>query len=93
VSRFLPPAGDRYAKLKASQQRLWFSADENDLWIVAMALVLDETLVARDGDFRTIEVLALVESPDPIPPEESASGRRYAPRTLAASASQLCACR
>ena len=47
----------------------------------------------RDGDFRTIEGLALVESPDPIPPEESASGRRYAPRTLAASASQLCACR
>jgi hypothetical protein len=28
-------------------QRLWFSADENDLWIVAMALVLDATLVAR----------------------------------------------
>ena len=58
--RFLPPAGDRYAKLKASQQRLWFSADENDLWIVAMALVLDATLVARDGDFRTIEGLAQV---------------------------------
>jgi len=36
----------------------WFSADENDLWIAAMALVLDATLVARDGDFRTIEGLA-----------------------------------
>jgi len=38
----------------------WFSADENDLWIAAMALVLDATLVARDSDFRTIEGLALV---------------------------------
>jgi hypothetical protein len=43
----------------ASDARI--SADENDLWIAAMALVLDATLVARDRDFRTIEGLALVE--------------------------------
>ncbi len=31
-------AGDRYAMLKASQQRRGLSLDENDLWIAATAL-------------------------------------------------------
>jgi tRNA(fMet)-specific endonuclease VapC len=54
-------AADRYANVKASQQRRGLPLDENDLWIAATALVLDATLVSRDSDFQTIEGLALVE--------------------------------
>jgi predicted nucleic acid-binding protein len=54
-------AGDRYANVKASQQRRGLQLDENDLWIAATALVLGATLISRDGDFQAIEGLALVE--------------------------------
>jgi predicted nucleic acid-binding protein len=54
-------AADRYADAKASQQRRGLPLDENDHWIAATALVLDATLVSRDGDFQAIEGLAVVE--------------------------------
>ena len=47
--------------MKASQQRRGLPLDENDLWIAATALVLDATLVSRDGDFQAIAGLSLVE--------------------------------
>ena len=56
-----PAAGDRYASVKASQQRRGLPLDENDLWIAATALVLEATLVSRDSDFQSIEGLVLVE--------------------------------
>jgi len=45
-----PSAGDRYAAVKASQRRRSLPLDENDLWIAATTLVLNATLVSRDGD-------------------------------------------
>jgi predicted nucleic acid-binding protein len=54
-------AADRYAKVKASQQRRGLPLDENDLWIAATTLAMNATLVSRDSDFRAIEGLALVE--------------------------------
>jgi tRNA(fMet)-specific endonuclease VapC len=57
----LPAAvADRYADLKATQQRRGLSLDENDLWIAATALNLEATLVSRDSDFLAIEGLASV---------------------------------
>jgi predicted nucleic acid-binding protein len=56
-----PAAGDRYAKVKASQQRRGLSQDENDLWIAATALAMGATLVSRDSDFRMVEGLAVIE--------------------------------
>ena len=49
-----------YGRLKQDLRAKGKPIPENDLWIAAMALVLDATLVARDGDFRTIEGLAQV---------------------------------
>jgi predicted nucleic acid-binding protein len=58
-------AADRYANVKASQQRRGLPLDENDLWIAATAIAMNATLVSRDSDFQAIEGLALVElSPD-----------------------------
>ena len=54
-------AGDRYASVKASQQRRGLPLDENDLWIAATTLAIDATLVSRDSDFRAVEGLAVVE--------------------------------
>lgn len=54
-------AAERYANVKAAQQRRGLPLDENDLWIAATALALNATLVSRDSDFQTIEELALVE--------------------------------
>lgn len=54
-------AADRYANVKAAQQRRGLPLDENDLWIAATALVMNATLVSRDSDFQAIEGLALVE--------------------------------
>ena len=54
-------AGDRYANVKASQQRRGLPLDENDLWIAATTLAIDATLVSRDSDFHAVEGLAVVE--------------------------------
>jgi predicted nucleic acid-binding protein len=54
-------AGDRYAIVKAAQQRPGLPLDENDLWIAATALVMGATLVSTDSDFKTVEGLNLVE--------------------------------
>ena len=53
--------GDRYAKVKASQQRLGVPLDENDLWMAATPLAMEATLVARDSDFYGIAGLAVVQ--------------------------------
>jgi predicted nucleic acid-binding protein len=54
-------AGDRYANVKAAQQRRGLPLDENDLWIAATTLAIDATLVSRDSDFLAVEGLAVVE--------------------------------
>jgi predicted nucleic acid-binding protein len=54
-------AGERYAIVKASQQRRGLPLDENDLWIAATALAINATLVSRDSDFHAVEGLAVVE--------------------------------
>src|ERR1035437_8404390 len=54
-------AGDRYANVKASQQRRGLPLDENDLWIAATTSSIDATLVSRDTDFQAVEGLAVVE--------------------------------
>jgi predicted nucleic acid-binding protein len=54
-------AADRYATVKASQQRRGLPLDENDLWVAATALAIGATLVSRDSDFHSIEGLAVVE--------------------------------
>jgi predicted nucleic acid-binding protein len=54
-------AGDRYAYVKAAQQRRGLSLDESDLWIAATTLAIDATLVSRDSDFHAVEGLAVVE--------------------------------
>ena len=54
-------AGDRYANVKASQQRRGLPLDENDLWIAATTLAIDATLVSRDSDFQAVEGLAVVK--------------------------------
>ena len=56
-----PVAGDRYAKVKISQQRRGLPLDENDLWIAATTLAMGATLVSRDSDFQAVEGLAVVE--------------------------------
>ena len=55
-----PAAGDFYAAVKLTQQRRGLSLDENDLWIAATALAINATLISRDGDFQTIENLAVI---------------------------------
>lgn len=54
-------AGDQYVKLKAAQQRRGLPLDENDLWIAAIAIVMNAAIVSRDSDFRAIEDLRVVE--------------------------------
>jgi len=54
-------AADRYANVKASQQRRGLPLDENDLWIAATAIAMNATLVSRDSDFQAVEGLELVE--------------------------------
>lgn len=56
-----PAAADRYANVKASQQRRGLPLDENDLWIAATALVMKAAIVSRDSDFRAVEDLVVVE--------------------------------
>lgn len=50
-------AGDQYARVKITRERKGLALDENDLWIAATALVLEATLVSRDGDFQQVEGL------------------------------------
>jgi toxin FitB len=52
-----PDAGDRYATLKETQQRLGLSLDENDLRIASTALAIGATLVSSDRDFQRVDVL------------------------------------
>jgi predicted nucleic acid-binding protein len=50
-------AGDHYARVKRSRERLGLPMDENDLWIAATAMALDATLITRDGDFAAVPQL------------------------------------
>lgn len=52
-------AGDLYAKIKLTRQRMGLSLDENDLWIAATAMALGAVLVTRDSDFANIEDLTV----------------------------------
>lgn len=54
-------AGDQYARVKATQQRIGLSLDENDLWIAATTLALGAMLVTRDRDFQAIDGLPLLD--------------------------------
>ncbi len=47
-------AADRYASVKAAQQRRGLPLDENDLWVAAATLAIDATLVSRDSDFHAV---------------------------------------
>ena len=55
-----PIAGERYAKLKVTQQRLGLSLDENDLWIASTAFAIGATLVSNDRDFQRVETLPVL---------------------------------
>ena len=50
-------AGDQCATTKLTRERKGLTLDENDLWIVAVALTLDAALVSRDSDFGGIDGL------------------------------------
>jgi len=50
-------AGDHYARVKLSRQKMGLPMDENDLWIAATALALGARLVSRDSDYRSTEGL------------------------------------
>jgi tRNA(fMet)-specific endonuclease VapC len=54
-----PEAGDHYARIKFQCQTKGRPLDENDLWIAAMALLLDATLVTRDTDFNHVPGLKI----------------------------------
>ena len=45
---------DRYASMKAEQQRVGLSLNDNDLWIAATCADLRGILVSRDFDFSRI---------------------------------------
>ena len=55
-----PIAGERYAKLKVTQQRLGLSLDENDVWIASTAFAIGATLVSNDRDFQRVETLPVL---------------------------------
>jgi tRNA(fMet)-specific endonuclease VapC len=56
----VPPAvADHYARVKAAQQRLGLSLDENDLWIASTAFAIGATVVSNDTDLRRISALSV----------------------------------
>jgi tRNA(fMet)-specific endonuclease VapC len=55
------PAATHYAQIKASQQAMGLSLDENDLWIAASASVGGCTVVSRDADLHRVHGLAVVD--------------------------------
>jgi predicted nucleic acid-binding protein len=50
-------AGDCYAQIKLTRQRIGVPMSENDLWIAATALALGAVLVTRDSDMQGIDGL------------------------------------
>lgn len=54
-------AAAHYAQIKAAQQALGLSLDENDLWIAASASVLGCTIVSRDADLHRLRGLQVVD--------------------------------
>jgi predicted nucleic acid-binding protein len=54
-------AAAHYARIKAGQQKLGLSLDENDLWIAASASLLGATVVSRDADMHRVQGLAVVD--------------------------------
>jgi predicted nucleic acid-binding protein len=55
------PAATHYARIKAAQQSLGLSLDENDLWIAASASVTGCTVVSRDADLHRVHGLPVVD--------------------------------
>lgn len=56
---FPADTAQHYARTKAQLQRAGLPLDENDLWIAAMALAIDATLITRDEHFRRVPALRL----------------------------------
>jgi tRNA(fMet)-specific endonuclease VapC len=54
-------AADHYAQLRIECRQKGISLGENDFWIAATALALGALLVTRDGDFRRIASLHVVD--------------------------------
>jgi tRNA(fMet)-specific endonuclease VapC len=54
-------AATHYAQIKAAQQALGLSLDENDLWIAASASAIGCTVVSRDADLHRVHGLAVVD--------------------------------
>lgn len=52
-------AAEHYATVKLARSSKGLSLDENDLWIVAVALSLGATLVSRDSDVQSINGLTV----------------------------------
>lgn len=50
-----------YAKIRADQEKLGLSVDQNDLWIAAVAMSLDATVVSRDTDLARVAGLKVVD--------------------------------
>lgn len=50
-------AGDAYATVKFDAERKGTPLGENDLWIAAMAVMSDATVVSSDSDFRKVDGL------------------------------------
>jgi predicted nucleic acid-binding protein len=57
------PAAAHYARIKATQQTLGLSLDENDLWIAASASAMGCTVVSRDADLHHVQGLAVIDWP------------------------------
>jgi predicted nucleic acid-binding protein len=52
-------ASDHFARIKAQQQRIGFSLNDDDLWIAASCAEFGATLVSRDRDFSRIAGFAV----------------------------------
>ena len=55
------PAATHYAQIKAAQQAMGLSLDENDLWIAASASTIGCTVVSKDADLHRVHGLAVVD--------------------------------
>lgn len=53
------PTADRYGQIKVGLRQKGRPIPENDIWIAAMALQYDLTLVTRDAHFKEVDGLSL----------------------------------
>jgi len=50
-----------YAKIRADQEKSGLSVDQNDLWIAAVAMSVDATVISRDTDLVRVAGLKVVD--------------------------------